>query len=223
MLTVRTGWIPQMLHAYFLAPGQAGRPIRLSVESVRDGGRSSHQRVTLSQDGTRVAEVTVLCAAPSVTGPLTVRPVPVPGPSADPARKSIFETRWHFGGLGIRPPEQAPDSLPYHPVWVRAVQPAQTGWPLAAFVSDLGLVLAAIRPDERRTRTAVTTDHCIWFHHPPRADAWYLVDASLRHRSDDRAQVCADLFDDRGHIIASVAQGVTVISLNPARTRPSPA
>jgi acyl-CoA thioesterase II len=228
--TVTSGWGPQALHAFFFAPGEEGAPVQLDVTPLRDGRSSCHRRVLLRQGELAVAEVTVVCGPPdTATTPAggaapgsTTTPLAVSGPS-DGEEQSIFQTRWDFAGLDIRLPERPEDrATRYHPVWVRAGQPVPEGpapgeprpqWPLAAFVSDLGLVLAALEPGERRIRRAVTTDHALWFHRPPRHGQWHLLDVRLEERAGRRAVVAGRIYDQDGALVASALQGVAVIDM----------
>jgi acyl-CoA thioesterase-2 len=231
--TVTSGWGPQALHAFFFAPGEEGAPVQLEVTPLRDGRSSCHRRVRLRQGELAVAEVTVVCGPPDTaatpaggtTPGSTAAPKEVSGPS-DGDEQSIFHTRWNFAGLDIRLPERAEDRTSrYHPVWVRAGRPAPEGpegpasgdpgpqWPLVAFVSDLGLVLAALEPGERRIRRAVTTDHALWFHRPPRHGQWHLLDVRLEERAGRRAVVAARIYDKDGPLVASAVQGAAIIDI----------
>jgi acyl-CoA thioesterase-2 len=222
LCTVPPGWVPYALHAFFFAPGEEGAPIRLYVTSLRDGRSSGHRRVQVRQGELEVAEVTLVCGAPDTGAQPGIGAVPltVSGPSTGQDEQSIFQTRWTFAGLDVRLPERADDRAGrYHPVWVRAGRPAPGGqesgepgppWPLVAFVSDLGLVLAALEPGERRSRRAVTTDHALWFHRPPRPAQWHLLDVRLEERVGRRAVVAARIYDRDGPLVASAVQGVAI-------------
>jgi acyl-CoA thioesterase len=227
LCTLTSGWVPYSLHAFFFAPGEEGAPIRLDVTSLRDGRSSCHRRVQLRQGELGVAEVTLVCGRPD-TGPqpgIAAKPLTVSGPSAGEEELSIFQTRWTFAGLDIRLPERPEDRTSrYHPVWVRASRTAAGGqgsrepgpqWPLAAFVSDLGVVLAALEPGERRVRRAVTTEHTLWFHRPPRPRQWHLLDVRREERAGRRAVVAARIYDQDGLLVASALQGVAIIDIRP--------
>jgi acyl-CoA thioesterase II len=49
-------------------------------------------------------------------------------------------------------------------------------------------------------------DHAMWFHRPPRADEWILVDAVSPFAGGARGLTRAELFSRDRRLIASVAQ-----------------
>ncbi len=101
-------------------------------------------------------------------------------------------------------------------MWVRSathrLDDHEEGWATAAFTSDLGLVLAAMDADERRTSRAVTTDHSVWFHRSPHFDQWHLLEVAREVRAGQRATVTARIVGADGSLVASAAQGVTILA-----------
>jgi acyl-CoA thioesterase II len=209
------GWAPQSLHAYFLAPGREGLPVELGVTAPRDGSRSCHRRIDVTQDQTMIAEVTAVFA-PEEAVDRAATPIDIGDPGESPAGTSIFHRRWNFGQLDIRPAGDPQGVGKYHPVWLRSVQQGVAAlgedWGLAAFASDLGLVLASMDAAERKTSRAVSTDHSVWFHRRPRLEDWHLLEVHRQSRIGQRAIVTASLTADDGALVASVAQGVTVLA-----------
>jgi acyl-CoA thioesterase-2 len=49
-------------------------------------------------------------------------------------------------------------------------------------------------------------DHAMWFHAPPRADEWILVDAASPFAGGARGLTRAELYNRERKLIASVAQ-----------------
>ncbi|GAB89594.1 acyl-CoA thioesterase [Gordonia rhizosphera] len=61
--TVPAGRYPHSLHAYFLRGGDADRPIRFTVTTIRDGNTLSTRRVDAHQDSTQIFTMTTSFAA----------------------------------------------------------------------------------------------------------------------------------------------------------------
>ncbi len=115
--TVPDGWVPHVLHAYFLSPGREGVPVTLSVSSLRDGGRSCHRRIGITQDDKTVAEVTVIFGAAEEAPPHPCVEPPPFGPSDSLEKRSIFHTKWNYSDLDLRVPQDSDgNSRKYHRV-----------------------------------------------------------------------------------------------------------
>lgn len=98
-----------------------------------------------------------------------------------------------------------------HPYWIRMAVPVGDDPALhacvIAYLSDMGVVSSARAPGSpRRLATAVTLDHALWFHRPPRADRWllYSVDPVTNHGARGLAR--GTLHTEDGTLLASVAQ-----------------
>ena len=204
---------PHSLHAYFIRPGSPEEPLAFEVSRTRDGRSFSTRHVTASQGGKPILELIA-----SFHGPedgfdwQTAPPSRAPGPDGleTLVLPSFFR---HPAGFDIRvvnPPPAGEWPLT-HPFWIRADGPVGDDpalhASLAAYLSDLGVVSSARAPGSpRELATAVTLDHAMWFHRPPRVDQWLLfsVDPVVNHGARGLARGTLHTAD--GTLLASIAQ-----------------
>jgi acyl-CoA thioesterase II len=213
-------FVPVSMHAQLLDRGIAGSDIEIEVSTVRDGRSSRHRSLVMTQDGRPIAAMQVALGLPSAEGthfPRSATP-PVPSaPSDDSDDVSPFVSRWGFDQLDVVHVGTART----HPIWIRPRLEIPDDPILhaaaIAFVSDMGLVMAAHEAGEGTTAVPLTVDHAIWFHGSPRFDDWTLLDAELRARHGDHGLVSASLTDIGGTLLASMSQGVGY-----RRARPKP-
>ncbi|HVM52973.1 MAG TPA: acyl-CoA thioesterase domain-containing protein [Acidimicrobiales bacterium] len=195
--------------------GVAGTPIELEVARLRDGSVQRVRRVDVRQAGRGLVATCVVSTGTSD------QPIVGWSPVTDPARlgeqpaepgPSPFRDRWKMHAFDFAHPTGAR----YHPAWVRArVSLPQTAdaaldQALVAFVSDLGIVLAAPEPGTLRDVMPATSEHVVWFHAPVAAGEWVHVDIDEVRRTDGSALVLASLHRADGELAASVAQGVAL-------------
>jgi acyl-CoA thioesterase II len=204
---------PTCVQAQMLDAGRAGSAVDIAAANVREGRGSRHRHVVVSQDGRDLAHVAVILERPrddEVADQSVAAPV-LPGPDAIEDRSSPFVTRWSFDEVDVRHASRA-DSLSLHPVWVRPRRhlpdSPEVHAAALAFVSDMGLVVAAARDVDLHTTVPVTVDHTVWLHGPARFDDWLLLDAGRVIRTGDRALVGGSLFAADGRLVATIAQGV---------------
>lgn len=201
-------FVPVSMHAQLLDRGVAGSDVEIQITNVRDGRSSRHRSLALIQEGRTIAAVQVALGLPSDDSARypreTVRPMqPAPSDHLSP-----FVTRWGFDQLDV----VHVHAERHHPMWVQPRvelpdDPAAHAAALA-FVSDMGLVMAAHDPGDDPATPPLTVDHAIWFHGSPRFDGWVLLDAGLTARHGDHGLVSASLTDVEGTRLATVAQGV---------------
>jgi acyl-CoA thioesterase II len=221
------------LHAYFLRPGDAGRPIVYDVEPVRDGGSYTTRRVAARQRG----EVTFTLSAsfslpedgfshqlPRLSAP---PPEELPGPEEAMAGADEWSRKW-FSGLA----ERHPFDLRFDGELPRVatgrgerVEPRQRFWfrsrePLAdeqlvhssaaTYASDMLLLSTSVALHGTMFGSPdvafASLDHALWFHGPFRADDWLYYDQESSWAGAGRAVCQGRMFDRTGRLVATVMQ-----------------
>ena len=213
------------LHAYFLRPGETGRPVVFRVDPLQDGRTFSRRRVTAIQGGRPI-----LCLEASFTTDRAVTDYQV-SPPAVPAPEDCPPMVWRTRATGLRPDRPfdlraaiAPDAGPPHfsdDLWFRtrgdwAGGPDQAGsvkWgpvsrtAILTYVSDLTFVSGILRPLGRPEVPRLTSlDHVMWFHNEPRLDDWLLFAKSTPATGGLRGLAQGSMFHRDGTLIATMAQ-----------------
>ncbi|KOG91246.1 acyl-CoA thioesterase [Streptomyces varsoviensis] len=220
------------LHAYFLRPGRPGVPIVYQVERVRDGRSFTTRRVVAVQQGRTIFNLTASFHHPEPGFEHQVPMPDVPGPEELPTL--ITEIRSHLGELpntlqrmerrqafDIRyvdrlrwTPEELRGAEPRSAVWMRAVGPLGDD-PLVhtcavTYASDMTLLDAVRIPIEPlwgpRGFDMASLDHAMWFHHPFRADEWFLYQQESPIATGGRGLARGQIFDREGKLLVSVMQ-----------------
>jgi acyl-CoA thioesterase-2 len=216
------------LHAYFMRPGDPGRPILYQVDPIRDGRSFTTRRVVGIQHG---EPIFTLSASFQVTEPGVHHQVPelaVPDPDALPTTAELMErageqsVAWfaHFNRrfpLELRFPEEPPAVAsvrgearpPRQVVWVRATERLPDDPALhacaATYVSDLMLLPHKLLFGTSGLQMA-SLDHAVWFHAPFRADDWLCYEQESPWAGGARALCRGSLFDRAGTLVATVMQ-----------------
>jgi acyl-CoA thioesterase-2 len=221
------------LHAYFLRPGDPGRPILYQVDPARDGRSFTTRRVVGVQQG---EPIFVLSASFQVAEDGLSHQVPQlraadPDglPAAAEALKDTDElTQAWLTQLGRTFPVELrfPDGLPRlavaqgearpprQTVWLRSADPLPDDPALhacaATYFSDLMLLTTALLPHrmllgDPRLQIA-SLDHAVWFHAPFRADDWLCYEQEGFWAGGGRALCRGSLFDRGGTLVGTVMQ-----------------
>ncbi|TDB98772.1 acyl-CoA thioesterase domain-containing protein [Actinomadura sp. 7K534] len=204
---------PHSLHAYFIRPGTPDEPLAFDVSRTRDGRSFSTRHVTASQGGKPILELIASFHDPEdgfdwQDG----APAGVPGPEGlEPLELPAFLR--HPPGFDVRvvnPPPEGEWPVA-HPFWIRAAGPLDDDPALhaclVAYLSDMGVVSSARAPGSPRDLvTAVTLDHAVWFHRPPRADRWLLYSVGPVANHGARGLARGTLHTADGTLVASIAQ-----------------
>lgn len=230
------GKAPQSLHAYFVAGGEPGQPVKMTVDRVRDGRSMSTRRTTIAQgDRTLLSAISSFHANPE--GPeVDGWPAPdVPGPDELPALQDwVVDPRdrfWvdHPPPLDIRMGESLsflgePSKEATRSHWMRL--PRAVGddpllhAALLTYASDYFLMDAVFRAHPQRagphSLSGTSLDHAIWFHRPVRFDQWHLHTQDLVAISGHRGLARGAVHDAGGHLVATVMQEVLA---RPAKER----
>jgi acyl-CoA thioesterase-2 len=219
------------LHAYFLRPGDADKPIVYTVDCIRDGKSFTTRRVVAVQKGRAIFNMAASFqidepgfdhqdSAPTMVGPEGVASeLELASGFAERIPSPIREKILCKKPIDIRPlnpinpfdPEKRP---PVRYSWVKAVgslpdEPAVHQY-LLAYASDFGLVATALYPHghtfwEPRMQVA-SLDHVMWFHRDFRMDDWLMYAMQSPNACKARGLSFGKVFTREGTLVASVAQ-----------------
>jgi acyl-CoA thioesterase-2 len=210
-LTVPAGPRPHSMHGYFIRPGRPDVTLELHVERTRDGRSFTTRHVTAVQDGHAVFELTASFHADE-EGVDWQEPGPdLPGPATEAADDSPFSGFWDSNPFEIRPIVPWSEAMSVHPCWVRLREDVGDDPALHAcaitFISDLAVVGSARAPGHRSALpSGASLDHAIWFHRPADANRWMLFAVEPVTNFGARGLARGTLHDERGTLVASIAQ-----------------
>jgi acyl-CoA thioesterase-2 len=203
------------LHAYFLRPGDTGRPVVFQVDPLQDGRTFSRRRVTAIQGGRPI-----LCLEASFTTDRAVTDYQV-SPPAVPVPEDCPPMVWRTRATGLRPDRPfdlraaiTSDAGPPHfsdDLWFRTRGDWNAGpvsrTAILTYVSDLTFVSGILRPLGRPEVPRLTSlDHVMWFHNEPRLDDWLLFTKSTPATGSLRGLAQGSMFHRDGTLIATMAQ-----------------
>ncbi|MEW5849098.1 MAG: acyl-CoA thioesterase II [Myxococcota bacterium] len=219
------------LHAYFLRPGDAHRPIVYTVDRIRDGSSFTTRRVVAVQSGQPIFNMSASFQMDEEGFQHADGMPPMAGPDGleteldqwkkyaeripEPVRTRALAER----PIELRPvdpvdPFTPERKQPDHAVWVRAAgtlpdDPALHRY-LLAYCSDFAFITTAMRPHgatwvDPRLQVA-SVDHVMWFHRPFRMDDWLLHVMHSPSASGARGLVRGSIFSRDGRLVASTAQ-----------------
>ncbi|TYB41973.1 acyl-CoA thioesterase [Actinomadura chibensis] len=216
---------PHSLHAYFIRPGMPDEPLTFEVARTRDGRSFSTRHVTASQGGKPILELIASFHDPEDGFDWQEEaPSGTPGPEGltELVPPEFFGRPFGFDVRLVDPPEEGGFPL-RHPFWIRAADPVGDDPGLhaclIAYLSDMAVVSGARAPGSpRELATAVSLDHAVWFHRPPRVDRWllYTVDPVTNHGARGLAR--GALRAEDGTLLASVQQEALLRPVSSARS-----
>jgi acyl-CoA thioesterase-2 len=219
------------LHAYFLRPGNAQKPIVYDVDCIRDGKSFTTRRVIAIQNGRAIFNMAASfqvdesgfehqAAAPNPPGPEGIASAhELAMKVADQFPESIREKMLCRKAIEIRPVDPvnpfAPDKRePVRYIWFKAIgrlpDDPVVHQSMLAYASDFGMVLTALYPHgksfwEPRMQIA-SLDHAMWFHRTFRMDDWLLYAMESPNAGKARGFTSGRIFTREGKLIASVVQ-----------------
>lgn len=230
--TVAPDRVCHSLHGYFLLPGASDIPVIYNVELTRDGGSFSTRRVVARQRSRPIfhMELSFHRAEEGLRHEVAVSgDVPDPEDLMD-VRQLLekFGDRLPKGATALASQEAIIELRPVNPemfmlrkqslqraqYWIRSASPLPDD-PLThraglAYLSDYFLVSTALlkHPAAMSNKDVMmaSLDHAMWFHSPPRADEWILVEAVSPFAGSARGLTRAEMFDRDRKLVASVAQ-----------------
>jgi len=219
------------LHAYFLRPGDAQKPIVYDVDCIRDGRSFTTRRVVAIQKGRAIFNMS---ASFQVDEPgfdhqdKASHPVGPEGlPSdlelatmvAERIPESIRVKLFCKRAIEVRQVDPidpfAPEKRePRRYLWLKAVDrlpddPVVHQYMLA-YASDFGLVTTSLYPHGKSYWSpkvqVASLDHAMWFHRDFRIDDWLLYSMESPNAVGARGLNHGKIYTQDGKLVASVAQ-----------------
>jgi acyl-CoA thioesterase-2 len=230
--TVGTDRRVHSMHAYFLRPGDAKKPIVYDVDRIRDGGSFTTRRVVAIQSGEPIFNFSASFqieepgfehqdAMPDVPAPETLRTDQERLRALGERLPKVFRERaFEARPFEVRPVDDSSDIILSGPmpasrqVWMKTVAalPDDPGVhrALLAYASDYSFITTSLLPHAVGWHTpgmqVASLDHVMWFHEPFRADEWllYAIESPKAHGA--RGLVRGKVFTRDGRLVASTAQ-----------------
>ena len=220
--TVPAGQAPGSLHAYFVSPGNAGRPVRYTVGLLGAGRSSALRQVTADQDG--VTRLVVLTSFRRFTDTAAGHQRSPPALGSPPEIADASPCRCDLGdltcGLALHAaaPAAEPGTTPgaHRASWVRLVHDlgARPLWHAAVlgYASDIATIRTVDQPhrDEPGRRQGASADHALWFHRPFRADQWLWYGQRSPVYTGGRGICQGEFYDTAGRLVATCTQEVAL-------------
>ena len=219
------------LHAYFLRPGIATKPIVYDVDCIRDGKSFTTRRVVAIQKGRAIFNMSASFQinesgfdhqddAPEVTQPEDLKSeLELAYMVADkiPLKiKDKFLCKKPIEMRTVNPINPfAPEKRePVRYTWLKAIDQLQDELAvhqyLLAYASDFGLLSPSLYPHghspwEPEMQVA-SLDHAMWFHRDFRMDDWLLYVMKSSNACRARGLSDGKIYTRQGKLVASVAQ-----------------
>jgi acyl-CoA thioesterase-2 len=219
------------LHAYFLRPGDATKPIVYTVDRIRDGKSFTTRRVVAVQEGQAIFSMAASFhrqepgfehqdAMPDIPGPDGIESeLELARRLTDKIPSSIREKILCEKPIEIRtvnpvdpfePKKVAPESY----AWFKTIGPmpddAAIHRYLLAYASDFYLMVTSLLPHghtfwEPRMQVA-SLDHAMWFHDELKMDEWLLYAKASPRAGKARGLGIGRIFSQDGRLVATTAQ-----------------
>lgn len=196
------GLTPQTLTAYFLRAADGLLPLDLTVERTRQGRRFAHRRVSIGQKGKEVFRTEVAFCSPDPAQPHHQRAMPaVPPLDRLQTLRSLAKARRDFLGedafaritnkrffdtcptepdIGMARVSERPALRCWARVWPDQKLGPTPHYPALAYLSDNMANMASramyVANGFDNRLSALSLNHGLWFHAPPKADEWLLFD-----------------------------------------------
>ena len=219
------------LHAYFLRPGDAKKPIVYNVDCIRDGKSFTTRSVIAIQNGRAILNMAASFqvaetgfdhqdAAPQPAGPEGItseRELALK--VADQIPESIREKILCKKAIEIRPVDPinpfAPEKRkPLRYAWFKAVgrlpDDPMVHQYMLAYASDFGLAITSLYPHGQSfwqpQMQVASLDHAMWFHRDFRMDNWLLYVMESPNAGKSRGLSRGQIYTQEGKLVASVVQ-----------------
>ena len=220
------------MHAYFLRPGDARKPIVYDVDRIRDGSSFTTRRVVAVQGGHAIFNMAAsfqkeepgfehqdsMPEAPAPESLLTDQEHlrPHVGRLPEFAReRALAERPFEMRAVDPDPDPLVPSKrAPIRKVWLRAIgqlpdDPALHAY-LLAYASDFAFMTTSLLPHGVSWFTpgmqVASLDHIMWFHRTLRVDDWLLYDIDSPVARGARGFARGRIFTRDGKLVASTAQ-----------------
>jgi len=214
-LTVEPQYAVHSLHAYFIRAGDAGEPIRLEVDRIRNGRSFLTRRVVARQSVGAILNMSASFQIPESAAEVQTEEMP-----AVPTAESLESDTWsrlvdrRFLSEDIGPGRVG--------AWMRLAEdvgddPILNACAMAYISDDMPTdAVVARHPDRRppgsqeRSFWNASLDHAMWFHQPTRAHDWHLHDFRCRGLVNARGLALGSIFDANGRHLVTVSQEVLI-------------
>lgn len=214
------------LHAYFLRGGRYGVPVDYVVDRIRDGASFTTRRVVAVQEGEAILNLDASFHRDEAGD--EHQPLSPVGLVASPEEAEPPEEPPWMRGRPVDLRWVASPTPGVRSVWVRvpgrlADDPTIHAC-LLTFVSDMGpvSVVGAALETPREGRMMASLDHCMWFHHPARADEWMLYQLEAVATARARGVARGSIWTRDGRLAVTLVQEVLARPIDPARLSTDP-
>jgi acyl-CoA thioesterase-2 len=230
--TVEPEKVNHSLHAYFMRPGDATKPVLYRVERDMDGNSFATRRVIAIQNGQPILNMAASFQVQEEgMSYATEMPAGIPAPEDCMTEKQMAEAlgdklpesfrrflRWNRP-VEIRPCQMMPPfsedpvtGESYRWIKTKAAMPDDPNLHRGALVysSDMGLIGVALAVHGVTFHTpgmrVASLDHAIWIHSDFRMDDWLLFCMESPWTGGGRGLTRARFFTRDGRLVATVAQ-----------------
>ncbi len=220
------------MHGYFILAGDVNKPIYYEVENIRDGGSFTTRRVVAKQDGKPIFNMAASfqlrqdgfehqISTPNVLTPDVLMNDYDQVKHLEKIRPELYKrlTIIHPNAIEFRPVEnfykgEIKRRRPYRHVWFKSRDKCELSLAMQhqilAYSSDYNLLTTAAVPHlDKALRSNIffaSIDHALWFHRDFKIDDWLLYATDSPSAGGSRGFSRGNIFDQRGNLIASVAQ-----------------
>ncbi len=243
--TVPADRFAHSMHGYFILAGDVNTPILYEVDTIRDGRSFTTRRVVAKQHGKAIFTMAASFQLPQegfdhqITMPNVLPPDTLLNDydqikSLQETQPELYKrlTIIHPNAIEFRPVEnlfqaEVKSHRPYRHVWFKSREPAPISLPmqhqLFAYASDYNLLTTAAIPHmEKALRTDLffaSIDHAIWFHRDFKIDNWLLYAMDSPSAGGSRGFSRGNVFNEAGHLIASVVQEGLIRNLQDKKSK----
>ncbi|WP_299980350.1 acyl-CoA thioesterase II [uncultured Pseudoteredinibacter sp.] len=230
--TIESDRQPHSMHAYFLRPGDAKRPIIFDVDPIRDGGSFNTRRVVAKQNGAAIFNCSISFQKVE-KGLEHQMDLPAGTPMPDELESDQLRTeRIYAGHADKSAPFIFPLSMvdirstqPQHPIDPEPAEPEHGFWfrfngkladndnihrTLLTYISDYKLMTTGLRPHRvpglMEKIQGASLDHSMWFHNAVRVDEWIYYHLDSPKSGGSRAFNRGSFYSHDGLLLASTAQ-----------------
>lgn len=228
------------LHAYFMRPGDATKPVLYRVERDRDGRSFATRRVVAIQSGKPILNLAASFHAREEGLQQQVAMPDVPPPEDLKNEAELAEgfsgelppmfVKWlqsprpiEMKTVGMRPPFTREGQQPVQQMWIRARGPLGDDPAMhraaLAYTSDFGLLGTSVLPWAKAFADPdmqfASLDHAMWFHDDFRMDEWLLYAMDSPWTGGARGFNRGQIFTRDGRLVASTAQEGLVRPVTP--------